>query len=70
MVHRGQDDAYIRYCGVPALCNAATVDGIDGIRGTGFGNPRRAHLDGSRRVRRGENHWKAEKYNELDPALV
>jgi len=67
MAHRGQDDAYIRYCGVPALCNSATVDRI---RGTDFGNPRRADLNGSRRVRRRENHWKAEKHNKLNPALI
>ena len=67
MVHRGQDDTYIRYCGVPALGNSATVDRI---LGTDVGNPRRAHFNGSRRARRRENHRKAEKDNELDPALV
>ena len=66
MVHRGQDDADVRYCRVPAFCDSTTVTRI---LGTDFGNPRGAHFNGSR-VRRRENYWQAEKHKELDPAVV
>ena len=66
MLHGGQDDAYVRYRRVPALCNPATVARILGMD---FGNPRGAHFNESR-VRRRENYWQAEKHKELDPALV
>ena len=66
MVHRGQDDAYVWYCRVPALCNPATVARI---LGADFGNPRGAHFNGSRVLRR-ENYWQAEKHKELETAVV
>ena len=66
-MHGRQDDAFIGDHGVPALCNSGTVALI---LGTAFGDTRRAHHNGRRRVRRRENHWQAEVDNKLDPAVV